>query len=86
MENLPECYHGESSCLYINPSNAEAIFVKSKKTKPCHVEIHWKALDEYCQMSTHVKGFSHFSFFWHHFVLTKLAPSSIRAKMFRTCL
>ena len=28
--------------------------------KPCHVGIHWKVLNEYYQMSTHVQGFRSF--------------------------
>ena len=28
-----------------------------KPSKPCHVGIHWIALDEYSQMSTHLPGF-----------------------------
>ena len=31
-----------------------------KQTKPCHVGIHWRALVEYSQMSTHVPGFRSF--------------------------
>ena len=44
-------------------------------SKPCYVGIHWIALTEYSQTSTHVPGTS---FFLHHFVLVKLASSSIR--------
>ena len=29
----------------------------SKPSKPCHVGIHWKALDEFSQRSTHLTGF-----------------------------
>ena len=55
-----------------------------KPSKLYHVGIHWKALVEYSQMSTHdprVQPFSQF-FFLHHFVLVKLATSSIRVKWF----
>ena len=31
-----------------------------KLSKPCHVGIHWIALAEYSQMSTHVPGFQPF--------------------------
>ena len=31
-----------------------------KPSKPCHVGIHWIALAEYSQMSTHVPGFQSF--------------------------
>ena len=45
-----------------------------KTSKPCHVGIHWIALTEYSEMSTHVQGFqSIFSVFFHYFVLAKLA-------------
>ena len=49
-----------------------------KPSKPCHVGVHWKALAEYSQMSTHLPGFA--KFFLNHFVLAKLATSSIRVK------
>ena len=50
-----------------------------KPSKPCHVGIHWIAFTEYSQMSTMYQGFSHFlKGFLHHFVLAKLATSSIR--------
>ena len=70
-----------------NLSKAKATFVQNYKDAktfenhikdhlPCHVGIHWKALTEYCQMSTHVPGFqSFFQLFLHYFVL---AISSIR--------
>ena len=49
-----------------------------KTFKPCHVGIHWKALTEFFQMSTHVPGFqSFFSGFLHHFVIAKLASRSM---------
>ena len=46
-----------------------------KPSKPCHDGIHWKALAEYSQMSTHVTGFQSFSFlgFSHHFVLGQIS-------------
>ena len=47
-------------------------------SKPCHVGIHWIALAEYSQMSTHMPGFLSFVSCLHHFVLAKLATSSIR--------
>ena len=52
------------------------------KSKPCHVGIHCIALTEYSQMSTHLPGFNYFSGFLHHFVLAKLANSSVRVKEF----
>ena len=45
-----------------------------KPSKPCHVGINWKALTEYTQISTHMSGLHSFlRFFFHHFVLAKLA-------------
>ena len=66
-----------------------------KRSKPCHVGIHWIALSEYSHMSTHVQGFQSFFRFLHLFVmpgfwtfysffvsfrLAKLATSSIMVK------
>ena len=53
-----------------------------KSSKPCLVGSHLKALDECYQMSTHLPGFQKFSGFLHHFVLAKLATSSISVKCF----
>ena len=49
-----------------------------KPSKSCHVGIHWKALAEDFQMSTHLPWFQSFSVFLYHFVLAKLATTSIR--------
>ena len=74
------------NCSGINPSTAEVTFVQcTKKGKIMKIilnlsSIHWKALAEYSQMSTHLPGFLSFSGFLHHFVLTKLATSSISVK------
>ena len=50
--------------LSFNPSNAKATFVEStrmqrflKPSKPCHDGIHWTALIEYSEMSTHMPWF-----------------------------
>ena len=53
-----------------------------KTSKPCHVCIHWIALDEYSQMSTHMPGFQSYIRFLHHFVLAILATSSIRVNIY----
>ena len=70
--------------LYVNPSNAETTFIQStrckdfwKPSKPCNVGIYWRALAEYSQMSTYVPVFQTFFRFLHHFVLAKLATSSM---------
>ena len=68
---------------------AEATFMKGTRTqkcvkknvKPSHGGIHWIALAENSQMSTHLPRF-HFSGFWHHFILAKLATSRIRLNLF----
>ena len=49
-----------------------------KHSKPCHVGIHWEALIEFFQMSTHLPGFQSFSVILHYFTLAKLVTSSIR--------
>ena len=46
-------------------ANAQECRIFLKPFKRCHVGIHWKALAEYSQMSTHVPGFWSFL---HHFV------------------
>ena len=51
-----------------------------KISKPFHVGIHWIALAESFQMSTHLPGFQSCFRFLHHLVLAKLATSSIRVK------
>ena len=75
-----------------HPSNAEATFIEStrmqrfllffywKSSEFSHVGIHLIALTEYSQMNTHVPGFQSFSSFLRHFVLTKLAISSVRVE------
>ena len=65
----------------LNPSNAEATFrpkyndtkiFEKNPSKPCHVGIHWIALTEYSQMSTHMPGFQLFlKGLLHHFVRAK---------------
>ena len=50
-----------------------------KTSKPCHVGIHWIALAEFSQVSTHMPGLQlFFPGFLHHFVLAKLATSNKR--------
>ena len=43
-----------------------------KPSKPCHVSIHWIALSEYSQMSTHVPGFQYFFHVFCIIVMRKL--------------
>ena len=61
----------KSSTGLLNPRNAEATFDQStrmqnlwKPSKPCHVGIHWIALAEDSQMSTHLPGFQSFLCFF----------------------
>ena len=51
----------------------------------CHVGTHWKALTEYSQMCTHLPGFQSFFSFLHHFVMAKLAISTIRFNLEHLC-
>ena len=51
-----------------------------KPSKPSHPGIHWIALTECSHMSTHLPRFQSFYRFLYHFVLAKLASSSIRVK------
>ena len=86
FQSCQACF-GRTECEWVNPSNASNTFVQSTRmqtffwtSKPCHVGIHWIALAEYSQMSTHTPGFQWFFIFLHHFVLDKLALSSLRVK------
>ena len=69
----------------VNPSNAVATFVQSTGTKvyeskPCHFGIHWIALAEYSQMSTHMSGIQEMFRYLDHFAVSKLATTSTRVK------
>ena len=73
------------SVATFNPFNAEAAFVQSTRTflkpfKLWHVGIHWIALAEYSQMSTHVPV-SHFLGFCTILYWPNLAASSIGVKV-----
>ena len=45
---------------YFHPKHKNAKNLR-KLSKPCHVGIHWIALAEFYQMSTHVPGFQSFT-------------------------
>ena len=45
-----------------------------KSSKPCHVGIHWIALVEYSQMSTHIPGFQSLSRFFTSFCIGQISP------------
>ena len=74
--------------LYINPSIMLRLFSFKaqggkefwKPSEPSCVGNHWKALAEHSQMSTHMPGLLSFFSFLNHFVLAKLATSSMRVK------
>ena len=77
------------SCFDLNPfmlrlllSEAQGCKNLWKPSKPYHVGIHWIALIECSQMSTHLLGFQSFFRFLHYFVLAKLATSIIRVNPF----
>ena len=72
---------------YFNPTNAEATFGQSTRTQSflkniCTLSCWYslEALSEYSQMNTHMPGFQSYFIFFHHFILAKLATSSIRVK------
>ena len=44
-----------------------------KPSKPCHVGIHWIALTEYSQMSTHMPGFQSFLRFLASFCIGQIS-------------
>ena len=44
-----------------------------ESSKPCHVGIHWIALSEYSQMSTHMPGFQSFSGFFAWFCFGQIS-------------
>ena len=52
------------SMLRLHLSKAQGQKDFWKTSKPCHVGIHWIALTEHSQMSTHVPGFQSFSGFF----------------------
>ena len=62
--------------LYLSKAQKHRKFWKT--FKPCHVGMHWKALDEYYLMGTHVPGFQWLTSDLHHFVFTISATSSAR--------
>ena len=66
---------------HFSPSNAEATLVLKaqgrkdlwKPSTPCHVGIHWKALVEYSQMSTHMPRFQSLSSFFASFCIGQIS-------------
>ena len=72
--------------LYIYHIALFLTFLKTIKTLSCWYSL--VALAEYSQMTTHVPGFESFfsCCFLHHFVLAKLATSSVRVKGKKACL
>ena len=57
-----------------------------KTFKPCHIGIHWKALTEHSQMSTHVAGVqSFFERFFASFCIDEISHQQISVKPFKPC-
>ena len=82
-QNTPPMSYITLPMLRLLSSKAQARNDFWKPSKPCHVGIHWKILTEYSQMSAHMPGFQWVFRFFTHFVLAKLATSSIiRVKHF----
>ena len=50
-----------------------------KTSKPCHVGIHWVALTEYSQMSTHMPGFQSFFRFFASICIGELDSIRVNA-------
>ena len=86
VAHAPMLSNNGKQCLALTLPMPSLSFLQSTRThnlwkasKPCHVGIHWIALHEYSQMSTHLPGFQSFFRFLYHFVLAKSA-NSIRVK------
>ena len=45
---------------------------------PCHVGIHWKALAEFSQMSTHLPWFQSFLSFLSSFYIAQISNNQLR--------
>ena len=65
-----------TNLIRLNPSKAKATFLQSTRTnifkkssKSCHNGIYWKALAEYCQMSTHEPGIKLFLSYFESFCI-----------------
>ena len=61
------------SMLRLLSSKAQGCNFFWKPSKPCHVGIHWIALDDYSQMSTHMPGFQSFFSFFASFCIGKIS-------------
>ena len=61
-------------------SKAQGCKIFENHLNPVMFGIHWIALAEYSQMSTHLPEFQPLSGVLHHFVLAKLPSSSIHVK------
>ena len=69
MKTLVRCEDADrtKSAVGLTPPMLRVPVISSKAhrlkaSKPCHIVIHWVALTEYSQMSTHVRGFQSFFF------------------------
>ena len=68
--------------LRLLSAKAQGCKNRLKPSKTCHVGIHWIDLAEYSQMSTYLPWFQLFFSLLHHFVMAKLATSSIRVNIY----
>ena len=64
------------------PKHNDAKISENHLNPVMNIGIHCKVLAEYSQLSNHMSGFQHISVFLHHFVMAKLATSSIRVNFF----
>ena len=83
-----KCLEFKNSTKIINPLDAEITFVQCTKKQniiknhlnPIILVFIWKLSLSTLRLVPICKGFSHFSAFFHHFMLTKLGTSSLRVK------
>ena len=72
-----------------NPSNVGANFIQStrmqkfrKPFKPYHVGIHWKALTEYSQISTHVPWFQSFFRLFASLCIGQISSIKVKPRLY----
>ena len=77
---IPCCDHVEFTVTELTLTMLRLLSSKAQKhnflwkpSKPCHAGIHWKALTEYSQMSTHLTGFQSFFSFFASFCIGKIS-------------
>ena len=61
--------------LTLLSSKAQECKILEKPLKPCRLGIHYEALAEYSQMSTHLPGFQYFfGVFFAYFCIGQISP------------